>query len=79
MPGIPGFLVPRMQLSEKSWISGAEPAVRVPPAVTWLTVYRWLYMTRRAGQESVLQEGNTAAGSQDMTRTAGLVPFRLEE
>ena len=29
---------------QKSWILDAGPAVRVPPAVTWLTVYRWLHI-----------------------------------
>ena len=32
-------------------------ALRVPPAVTRLTVYRWLHMTRRASAE--LPESNT--------------------
>ena len=30
--------------SSKILILAAEPAVRVPPAVTWLTVYRWLHI-----------------------------------
>ena len=37
-------------------------ALRVLPAVTWLAVYRWLHMTRRASSVCLHSESNTGAG-----------------